>query len=349
VMGIPANLDSVRDIPGISDEALQRARELDHARWTQYLDDATVAEVVTARLGSEILQTLVEPLCLGVHSSSAHDLEARAIFPEVLRVAAQEQSLVGAVAKVRGRGASPGSAVATIRGGLHRLIQALRAELERLGVTVQCDLRVDSITRGEEWWTVETSVGQHQSSHLSVCTGAAEASRLLDAMPEIAKELGEVSTVDQALSLVVVRAPELNDFPLGSGALVSTSLGIEAKATTHLNAKWQWWRDRLPQDLHLLRFSFGRGGVLPAEPYAELVAEAMRVLYRVDSPDIVAWKDVVWRGGVVKPTQGHVARVGKLHTLAEAVSLNLHGAYISGNGLLGISRSLAGGSNVRTH
>jgi len=257
--------------------------------------------------------------------------------------------LVEAVAKVRGVGASPGSAVATLRGGLHRLVDALSAEIDRLGVRTVLGGVVDSVAWDGDLWTVEATTDTYRSAQLSVCTGAPEASRLLASLPPLVAELSDIRTVDQALSIAVVRAPDLNEFPLGSGALVAAGVGIEAKATTHLNAKWSWWRTKLPADVHVLRFSFGRGGALPKEPFGTLVDEAMRVLYQVPTADIIARKDVVWRGGVVRPTQGHTHRVSRLRSVLEDLPLSLHGAYMSGNGLLGISRSLTGGNNVRAH
>jgi len=349
VMGIPSRWESLEGLPKMTKEVIARAKLLDSAPLEPGFEDLSVADLVTKRLGPEVLGTLVEPLCLGVHSCSAQDIEARAIFPQLLRVIREVGSLVGAVAKIRGGLPSPGSAVATLRGGLHHLVSHLVSDLTEHGVLMLNKTSVSSVFRDGHQWEVATPGGSFVAPELSLCVGPKEAAKLLENEPDLAGDVGAVTAVDQALTLMIVEAPELNAYPLGSGALISNDCGIEAKAVTHLNAKWGWWHDRLPVNHHALRFSFGRGGVVPHKPFDGLVNEAMKNLFGVDSPRKIASMDVVWRGGVIKPSVGHADRVARLTGAASARGLELCGSYISGNGLLGITRSLRGEAHVTTH
>jgi oxygen-dependent protoporphyrinogen oxidase len=349
VMGIPGSLESLRGIPEMTDEVIERARSLDNAPLPDGWESLSVADLVTARLGPEVLGTVVEPLCLGVHSCVARDIEARAIFPEVLRALGETGSLINAVAAVRGSRPRPGSAVATLSGGLFQLVDALVRDLLDTDVVMRSDTRVMSLSEAPDGWQVDTTAGSLRARRVSLCVGPASATELLPTHTRILSELKQISTVDQAISVVLVRAPQLNDFPLGSGALVAESVHTEAKAVTHLNAKWGWWHDRLPADHHALRFSFGRGGILPPGAHDHLVDQALRVLCGIENPQKIASRDVVWRAGSIRPSLGHSARVERLTHAAQEKGLTLHGSYMSGNGLLGISRTFQGEAHVATH
>jgi len=349
VMGIPSSVDSLRGVPGINQGVMDRISQLDGAPLAPGWESLSVADLVISRLGPEVLETVVEPLCWGVHSCSAREIEARAIFPEVLRSLEETGSLLAAVAAVRGGDPRPGSAVATLRGGLFQLVDALVKDLIAQDVVMRSDTPVVGLTQHSSGWQVHTSAGPMEGRRVSICVGVAQTQALLQEHPEIVGDLGTISTVDQALSVVLVKAPELNDFPLGPGALVSETVGTHAKAVTHLNAKWAWWQHRLPADHHVLRFSFGRGGALPSGSHDRLVDEALEVLLGVHNPTKVASRDVVWRAGSVRPSLGHSARVQRLTTAAGEKGLALHGSHMSGNGLLGISRTIKGESHVPTH
>jgi len=349
VMGIPSRWESLEGLPMMTKEVIARAKLLDSAPLEPGFENLSVADLVTQRLGPEVLSVLVEPLCLGVHSCSAEDIEARAIFPQLLRVTREEGSLVGAVATVRGSRPSPGSAVATVRGGLHRIVSHLVSDLTGRGVFMLNKTRVGAVLRDNQQWEVKTAGESFVTPHLSLCVGPQEAAKLLEKEQDLADDVGAVTAVDQALTVMIVEAPELNAYPIGSGALISQDCGIEAKAVTHMNAKWGWWHDRLPANHHALRFSFGRGGVVPEEPFDGLVNEAMKNLFGIDSPRKIASMDLVWRGGVIKPVVGHSDRVARLTKVASRKGLELCGSYISGNGLLGITRSLRGEAHVTAH
>ena len=349
VMGIPADLEDLRGVPGFSNRVITQAYERDSVPMPEGVEKLSVADLVTLRLGPELVQNIVDPLCLGVHSCQASEVEAQAVFPELVRETITQNSLVKAVGVVRGTKPSPGSAVATLRGGLYRLIDALVEHLVDQGVRLRRDTLVTSLARREDHWEVSTPSGVVAAREVSLCVGPSVASALLASQEDLTSELSPIATVDQALSIVVVKSAELSEFPLGSGALISKNVGIAAKATTHLNAKWGWWRDRLPKHHHVVRFSFGRDGALPREPFDSLVDEALSSLYGTSKAQIIASKDIIWRAGLVRPALGHSDRVARLHLATQGTGLHLRGSYMSGNGLLGISRTAQGEKHVRTH
>jgi len=349
VMGIPSSLEHLGSIPGMTEAVIHRARTLDSLPLTEGWEALSVAELVLSRLGPEILHTIVEPLCSGVHSCSPEEIEARAIFPDLVEALKRTGSLVQAASSVRGPQPRPGSAVATLSGGLFRLVDALVQNLTQRGAEMFSDTAVTSLIPQGGGWRVQTHRGPLRARRVSVCVGPIQAQELLAFIPEISEELGGVRTVDQALSVVVLRAPQLNDYPLGSGALVAQSVGIEAKAVTHLNAKWRWWQDALPRDYHALRFSFGRGGILPEGPHGQRVNEALERLFGLTNTQKVASRDIVWRAGTIRPILGHLERVARLNRAVADRGLSLHGSYMSGNGLLGITRNMREELHVTEH
>src|SRR5690606_8716886 len=119
--------------------------------------------------------------------------------------------------------APAGSAVLGIRGGMHRLIEALLAELVRFGVEVRTDARVVSADRAG----VTLADGERLDGPVVLA-----APGIGDAEPAPVRRV--------TLVTLVVDAPELDDAPRGTGVLVAEGADVAARALTHVTAKWEW-------------------------------------------------------------------------------------------------------------
>lgn len=184
----------------------------------------TLGRLVRLRMGSAVLEGLVAPVVHGVHSVHPDDLPLDRAAPGLRAAYAHEGSLAAAVRSLRA--ASPaGSAVSGIRGGVHRLVTELAADLGTFGVRVELGRRVRSLAE-------------------------------LEGTVVLAAPLDPVPGRRIVLVTLVVDAPELDGAPRGSGVLVAPGArGIRARALTHATAKWEWLRERAGGS-HVLRLSY---------------------------------------------------------------------------------------------
>jgi len=197
----------------------------------------TLGRLVRRRMGNVVLEKLVAPVVHGVHSVHPDDLLLDRASPGLRAAFAREGSLAAAVRVLRDA-APAGSAVAGIRGGVHRLVTELAADLAVYGVDVQLGRRVRSVDG-------------------------------LNGVVILATPLAPSAGRTVVLVTLVVEAPELDTAPRGTGVLVAQgAVGIRARALTHSTAKWDWLRERA-DGRHVLRLSYD------AEP-ADLAAVALQ-------------------------------------------------------------------------
>ncbi|CAN5293275.1 hypothetical protein BH09ACT5_BH09ACT5_23660 [soil metagenome] len=209
-------------------------------------------------MGSGVLEKLVAPVVHGVHSVHPDALPLDRAAPGLRAALGREGSLAAAVRHLRDA-APAGSAVAGIRGGVHRLVTELVADLETYGVDVRLGRRVRSVDG-------------------------------LDGTVVLAAPLESPPGRRIVLATLVVEAPELDAAPRGSGVLVAAGApGIRARALTHSTAKWEWLRERAG-GRHVLRLSYDD------EPQ-DLAAAALQdasALLGVALPEPVDFARVEW-------------------------------------------------------
>lgn len=373
VLGIPANPwdPEVRRALGVRGSV--RA-SLD--RWLPVRElsrQASVADLVRARMGRRVLERLVAPVVGGVHSADPAMLDADMVAPGLRRLMAEKGSLAAAVAVQRGasRGQKAGSAVAGISGGLHRIVQALVHRLEADGVRLVLGQRVDRLDRsagddGAPLWRVGAVAPAgdgpedvparpeelYEAEAVVVALGGPAAVELLsDAVPALAGQ-EPVPGPEVKLVTLVLDCPALDARPRGTGVLVAPQVpGIGAKALTHATAKWDWLAARAGEGTHVVRLSYGRAGDPPAgiaeagaepetddELFAAAVQDASALLGVAISPDeVLGWDVVRWEGALPFATVGHRDRVAAIRRLVAAQpGLAVVGGWASGNGLAAV-------------
>lgn len=251
---------------------------------------ATLARLVRARLGSRVLDRLVRPVVLGVHSADPADLPVEAV-PGLAEAFERRGSLISAARELRDSRAAAGGAVAGLRDGMGALVDALADDLERLGVEVRTSARVRRVELGEAHGIrILAAAGPVTEPAAGPVTDDAETEALADAailaVPERAARqmLGAPDAEPEARIEIVALAiddPRLDAAPRGTGALVAADAAprIRAKALTHVTAKWPARAASLGPGRHLLRLSYGRLGSAPETaglPDEEALALALR-------------------------------------------------------------------------
>jgi oxygen-dependent protoporphyrinogen oxidase len=335
VFGVPVSLDD-SGLEFLGAPALALARKLDAKPLPENLDDLSVRELIDLRLGAAFTNSLVGPVISGVHGSLPEHLEARSVLGGLVKELKAKGSIVEAAKALRGDKPAPGSAVASFEGGMHLLIEKLVHEFVHSGGTLRLGsdvTRVSKLSDGQ----FEIEAGETiRARDLVIATTANAAARMLVEYHELSIALQEIESLETLLVTVLVESPELNSFPIGTGALVAEDLGLAVKATTHLNAKWEWLNGKLKKDQHLVRFSFRNSMKLDGIEQHSAILEGFDLIYGVKSPKLLGQVEVLWEDSLVKASAGHLRRIERIKSLVEPLGIELRGAYMSGNGLLGI-------------
>jgi protoporphyrinogen/coproporphyrinogen III oxidase len=191
----------------------------------------TLGDLVRKRMGTRMLDQLVAPVTLGIHSRHPDELDLDRIAPGLRGALRSEGSLGRAVRSMR-QSAVAGAAVMGVRGGIHRIVDELVADLTRLGVTIEL---------GRRGTLLNGRVAGFADAHVVVAAAGVAA---------------PASSITTTLATLVVDAPSLDGAPRGTGALVVPGTpGVHAKAITHATAKWQWLAARA-EGKHVLRLSY---------------------------------------------------------------------------------------------
>lgn len=338
VFGVPADLGD----PALSfmrAEDLSYAHVLDSQPIPQNLDLMSVKDLIDSRLGPAFTELLVGPIMSGVHGSPAVDLEASTVLRELVNKFRETGSLVHAASDLRALKPAPGAAVASISGGMHVLIESLANIFRQTGGIVKLGTGVHRIHRDSHGLFTLDADDAITAREVVIATSAPAAAVILRDFSDLATLLSEFESVKTSTITALVEDETLNDFPVGSGALVAAGMGTRVKATTHLNAKWNWIGDALEKNQHLIRFSLGSGATLTREEYEHELATAFPLVYGASHPTVLESVQTVWNDSLVKASSGHASRVGRVRQLANDSGIELRGSYLAGNGLLGIAKN----------
>jgi oxygen-dependent protoporphyrinogen oxidase len=224
-------------------------------------------------MGARVLDSLVAPVVLGIHSRHPDELEADAVAPGLRKAIAQTGSLSRAVLALRAA-APAGSAVAGIDGGIFTIDETLAADLRRRGVIVRTAARVSATAAGG----VTLAGGEHLAADHVV----------------LAAELDPSPSGAIVLATLVVDAPQLDAAPRGTGLLVAPgAAGIRAKALTHATAKWAWLARQAGPHRHVLRLSYNDA---PAEGLDQIArTDAERLLgVPIAAAEVAGFARVSW-------------------------------------------------------
>lgn len=210
---------------------------------------ARLGPLVRARHGDAVLDLLVAPVVHGVHSLHPDDVPLERVHPRLRAALAETGSLSGAMSALRAA-APPGSVVAGLRGGVHRLVSALADDLAAHGGDIRLRSSVD----------------------VAALERLAGGGTVVVAAPDVLPASAPPRRID--LVTLVVDQPELDAAPRGSGLLVAAGAPVGARALTHATAKWAWLADAAG-GRHVLRLSYDD---LPEDPVASARADAAALL-----------------------------------------------------------------------
>lgn len=318
----------------------------------------TLSALVRARMGRRVHDRLVAPVVRGVHSvdPDALDADLAGLRADTVRYG----SLAAAAAAARAA-APAGSAVAGIRGGMHRLVSALVDDAVAHGAQVRTRSPVRGLARCADGWTVDVGAtglppdapGETVPADAVVLAvpGTVLGRLLGQALPGALPGPVPRPGPRIVLATLVVDVPELDAAPRGTGVLVAEEsprfAPVSARALTHATAKWPWLAEAAGPGRHVVRLSYGPAaaiGGLPmnAVPMTQLTErareEAARLLgVTIPGKAVVAATRTLWPGGM--PPAGPVQRQWQA-VVVDAVTrepgLHVTGAWTAGTGLASV-------------
>jgi oxygen-dependent protoporphyrinogen oxidase len=334
LLGVPLDLDQVAEAGVLSDEGLDRARH--EVVLPLGDDDVSVAHLVGDRLGSEVVDRMVEPLLGGVYAGHATHLSSAATIPQVVAMLRTHGSLTAAAAAMP---AAPASAAAPMFAGLVGGLGLLpHAVVDAGGFEVRTHATVRHLERTATGFRLTLGSARDpetvETARVVLAVPGPPAARLLgDVAPAAADELGGLEYASMAVVTLAVPALEVGD---SSGFLVPSVDGRRIKASTYSFNKWAWLG--AASDLRLLRASIGRHreeAVLQASD-DELVAHVVTDLATATGQPITPVDAHVqrWGGALPQYTVGHLDRVARIRASVAAVpGLAVCGAAYDGLGI----------------
>ncbi|MFC4063174.1 protoporphyrinogen oxidase [Planomonospora corallina] len=340
IMGVPGDLLSLARSGVLTPAGLARVPLDQVLPPTLVTTDVSVAAYVRARMGSEVVDRLVEPLLGGVYAGRAEALSLDATMPRIAAVARSERSLLAAARRLGAEAPKDaGPVFATLRqgmGGLPEAVAAASGAEIRTGVTVR-ELR----RAGSGWRLVTGPVPEPEiveADAVVVAAPATAAGRMLaDEVPRAAAELARIEYASMAIVTLAYPRAAFPQAPSGTGYLVPPVEGRQVKAATFSSVKWPHLAEADP-NLVLLRCSIGRLGeeaVLQRDD-AELVALAM-----AETAEILGVRGLPldsrvtrWGGSLPQYNVGHLDRIARIRAaVAEQPGLALCGAAYDGVGI----------------
>ncbi len=354
VIGVPADPLAPDVVAIIGEGAARRAAA--EVRDEPVDAGLSLGALVAGRLGADLVERLVDPLCRSVYSQPADAAPLSRLHPKLWAEFVRTGSLLEAAALVA-PAAAGGSAVAGISGGMWRLADAVRRAAESRGVRVRTGAPVRSVSGREPRHggqssmrvlsnTVTLASGEElRAPSIVLATGPGAAASLLGGLaPNTAPLPTTAPSPSAAVRLVsaVVRAPELAADPVGPGVIVAPAAGTAAKAMTHIDAKWQWARAALPEATHVVRLS-ARSADSDDLRGSDDVARELRALTGVDvqSHHIGEIVTTRWHDAVVPAATPEWTRAAE-HAAERGI--RLAGAVAAGTGLASViphARALA--------
>lgn len=320
-LGIPADPSSDEIAAIIADtERIKEDLVLDPSIGAEA---TTLAELVEARMGTELLEKLVRPIAGAIYSTDPANLS---INPKLKADFLETGSLAKAVAK----GLS-GPAVASVDGGMFRLVDALAEQAEEAGAELVTGARVNSLDLTESGASVTAEIDGTSiaidAAHIILATDIRSSQFLLEQVMVL--EPFEIPQGKPTTHVsLVLDAPELDEAPRGSGLLCVQGTS-RAKALTHLSSKWPWLRG--VTDFHAIRVSYALNEDLSTE---QALQDANQLLGTQIDPEAIVGARVVCWGDALTPS------TPALRSWAEAITppkqITVTGAWRAGTGIAAV-------------
>lgn len=238
--------------------------------------DESIADLVKRRLGTEILDFLVDPLIGGIYAGDPARLSSRYAMPMLHAAERKHGSLMlGAMKEMKAkRGQLRIKGITSFRRGLGSLPSAMAAAL---GDAVQLEARVQSVERNGQRWLLHSTEGHEVSAEAVVCATPAHTLATMGLPRQVHGALGPITRIvhPPVSTLALGFAREQVEHPLdGFGVLTPT---LERRTVLGVLFSSSVFADRAPRG-HVLLTCFLGGMRQPSLAQASVDDVLPRVL-----------------------------------------------------------------------
>ena len=294
-------------------------------------EDESVGSFFRRRFGPDSVDLIAQPLLGGIHAGDVERLSMRSLFPRLLEAERRNGTVLPTAAPPRPDDDGEIRGFASLRGGMGRLVGALRAALPP--GTLTCDSRVEALDRNPPS-PVILAVQAYAASALLAPIAAAAAA--------LCAQVPYVSTASVALAWPRDAIAHALD---GTGFVVARRYSsVRITACTWVSSKWE---ARAPDGHVLLRVFIG-GAHDP-----DVVALADRDLIAIARGDLAQVMGIAappalarvyrWPRAGAQHVIGHLDRVAEIERRVHA-----RGIFVTGSGFrpTGIPDCIADGRRV---
>lgn len=333
--GVPVGLRSIFASPLTTPGRLRTLTDLLSLRPLSG-DDVAVADFVSRRFGSEVLERLIDPLLAGTRAGSTHDMSLAAALPQVDTVARRYRSVMSGVKKERRRGSQQVGPprFLGIKGGMERLVDALAARLHGRAdlVTGSRVVRLESSGTGYELTLSSGGTGSFDAA--IVCLPAPQAATVVQSLSSDASRLLSAIEYAPSLSIALVYPPDSFAPPADtSGVLLPRRSDTTVSACTWWTTKWS---DAVV-DRQVVRCFVGRS----SDDVLEMDDDALAAACSRDVANLLGTKTrpeehhvTRWQEGLPEYRVGHLGLVNSIErALGPHPRVALAGASYRGSGL----------------
>jgi oxygen-dependent protoporphyrinogen oxidase len=299
--------------------------------------DVSIGSIVRRRLGTQVLERLIDPLLGGIHAGSCDELSARAAAPQLVAALQSRRSLVRGLRALSGGSllTPAGPTFLTLSGGLGELARTLGERMKavecRIGTALES---LAPLPGGGSRLTLAGGEALDADHVILAVPAFAAAAILAEACPAAAEELAGIRYASVATIALSYPVEAFGDRLAGSGFLVARRPGRTITACTWSSAKWP----HLAGETMLLKCSAGHAADRSALDFddEQLIESVRRDLAEAMSLRVAPLQARVFRFERALPqyTVGHLERVARIDAeLAGLPAVSLCGAAYRGVGV----------------
>ena len=351
VLGVPTNARDLRRVKGLSRSARRHLRR--DQRMPRRLvvgEDASIGEIVRAKLGDELSYQFIEPMVGGIQAGRIDELSARSVFPALLEAARQGGSLTKALRSKGPVNPGPESAhsssaplFSTLLTGIGSLPVELERRLQQRGVVVRTGVGVSALRRtpsGTYPWEIDTPTTTTPANAVIMAAPTNVTGRLLGSQAAGLRALEDVEFASASMVTFCVRSEDVTLPTHGTGVLVplktpwSHEDTMMVTAITLLDRKWPHLRreGEVLLRAHVGRIDDERANELDDHQLTERVTSELRVLLGSFGPPSASMVQR-WPRALPQYHVGHEQLVRRARATASELRVVLAGMAYDGVGI----------------
>ena len=241
-------------------------------------EDESIADFLLRRLNRPVLDNLINPMVSGIYAGDPARLSLRSTFKKLYAMEQEYGSLIKAALRKK-KGPVPKRELVSFAGGLHTLIDRMRANL---GQRLQLSTRVESIVRQDEHYRVQVNVNGATNEILcnkviSTLPAAVTARIFAGLGQTVTKQLNELYYAPMLLLYLAYNKQHMSFNPDGFGFLIP-----QKEQMPFLGAIWNstLFTDRAPRQQFFSTLFVGGANQPDVVAYGEQELAAIEQQYR---------------------------------------------------------------------